>query len=62
MLKINYEKIANNTGRTFENVNDLLYYIDRSLYYLETHNKNYNNTQHEKILELREFFNAIETE
>ena len=33
----------------YEKVNDILYY-------LATHNKNYNNEQYEKIIELKEMF------
>lgn len=59
-MKIDFEKIEHTTGRTFYDLYDLTYYVSNSLDYLASVNKNYNKMQYEKIMELKEFFNAIE--
>ena len=59
-MKIYFKTIEQNTGRKFDDLLDLQLYVNRSLEYLTTHNKNYNKKQYEKIIELKEIFNAIE--
>lgn len=60
--KINFEKIKNNTGREFENMENIYYYISCVLDVLRANNKNYTKQQYYKILDLWEIFNAIEIE
>lgn len=44
-----------------KNVYELLKNIDDIMYYLSTHNKNYNKKQYENILELNEIIEELKT-
>ena len=46
-------------GFNFENEADLYYYIDNTLYYLRTHNKNYTREQEYAIDDLGVLWNCI---
>ena len=59
-MKINLNQIKERTGREFENIEQLYFYISYVMDYLKGFNKNYTKRQFEKIDELWEFFNAIE--
>ena len=66
-MKIDFEKIKRYTGIDYTSEyateyrdESLLDYIKNSIDYLSTHNKNYNNTQYNKIMELKEIFDCIE--
>lgn len=59
-MKINFEKIERETGRRFENLEQLYFYISYTLDFLKVNNKNYNKKQYEKIDELFSFFHSIE--
>ena len=67
-MKIYFEKIKRNTGLNFINEttnfdyvnNDLERYIRDKLYFLKTHNKNYNKEQYYTIMELADIFDCIE--
>ena len=63
-MKIDFEKLKNYTGIDYtneENQKELLFdYILHSIDYLTTHNKNYNNTQYNKIMELKDIFECVE--
>ena len=48
-MKIDFEKIEHNTGRKFDDFLDLRLYVNRSLEYLTTHNKNYNKMVKKRI-------------
>lgn len=61
-MKINYNTIAENTGIMFENSNDLLLFIKNEIDYLFTHNKNYTSEQYNKIIDLKEIIDNIESE
>lgn len=61
-MKIDYEKIARLTGCMFESETDFLYYAQRHITYLATHNKNLTHTQYNKICDLENFLNCIISE
>ena len=58
-MKIDFDKIERHTGRKFENVEQLYFYLVYVMDFLRVNNKNYNKKQFEKILELWEFVNSI---
>lgn len=62
MLKINNDKLLEKTGLSFEIIEDLYLHILENIEWLESHNKNYNNKQYHKILELKDICNSIEVE
>lgn len=59
-MKIDLEKIESNTGRKFENIEQLYFYLVYVMDFLRANNKNYNKKQYEKIIELWEMIQAIE--
>lgn len=59
-MKINFDKINKNTRLGIFNKAELLHYLMATAEFLESHNKNYNKTQYEKIWELKEIFKNIE--
>ena len=59
-MKIDLEKIERNTGRKFENIEQLYFYLVYIMDFLRANNKNYNKKQYEKIIELWEMIQAIE--
>lgn len=59
-MTINFEKIERATGRKFDNVEQLYFYIEYITEFLKANNKNYNKKQFEKITELFEIIKAIE--
>lgn len=59
-MKINFDKLEQETGIKDTNENDLILYIKNIVEYLATHNKNYNNTQYHKIILLNDIFKSIE--
>ena len=58
-MKIDFEEIERTTGRKFESIEQLYFYIVRSVEFLYVHNKNYNKKQYERIYEFLNFINAI---
>lgn len=60
-MKINYLNIEN-LLKKFNNDKELLDFIKESIYYLYTHNKNYNGTQWIKIQDLKDIFDNIDME
>lgn len=61
MLKMNNEKL-NECGFAFATINDLLFYVSRSVEWLESHNKNYNREQYSRIYDLKNILDCIEAE
>ena len=59
-MKIDLQKIETNTGRKFENLEQLYFYLVYVMDFLKANNKNYNKKQYEKIIELWEMIQAIE--
>lgn len=59
-MKIDFEKIERNTGRKFDNIEQLYFYLVYVLDFLKVHNKNYNKKQYEKIDELWEILYSME--
>ena len=59
-MKIDLQRIENNTGRKFDNIEQLYFYLVYVMDFLRANNKNYNKKQYEKILELWETIQAIE--
>ena len=57
-IEVDLEQIERDTGRRFDEKEDLYYYMERVLTYLSTHNKNYTNKQYYMIEELKDIFNA----
>ena len=58
--KINFDKIRENTGRDFENIENLYFRCSLLLDRLRVNNKNYTKKQYFDVVELWEIFNAIE--
>lgn len=61
-LIINYEKIASETGITFESIDHMLDYLQRRVSLLATHNKNLNNQQYYAVCDIENILNGITTE
>lgn len=61
-MKIDFEKIARLTGCIFESETDFLYYMQRHITYLATHNKNLTSAQYNKICDLENFLGSITAE
>lgn len=59
-MKINYERIFELTGCQFETAEDLLFYMQRHLNYLGTHNKNLTNKQYHIVCDIENFLDCIE--
>lgn len=59
-MKVNFEKIEQNTGLKFENLEQLYFRVLYDLEFLKVHNKNYTKKQYEKIDELFEYIRAVE--
>jgi hypothetical protein len=59
-VKINKEKLLRETGRDFDTVNELLYWVDGLIAYCVYHNKNLTNTQYHKICEVQNILNCLE--
>ena len=59
-MKINFDKLNKSTGLGIFNKAELLHYLMSTAEFLESHNKNYNKAQYEKIWELKEIFKSIE--
>lgn len=57
-IDINLEQLEKNTGRKFEDKEDIYYFLDRCISYLMTHNKNYTKEQYNKIEEINEIIKA----
>ena len=62
MLKIDNDKLLKNTGLSFETMEDMFFYIKSHIEWLESHNKNYNNNQYHRLLDLKDIFDCIEVE
>lgn len=60
-MEINYFNITKNI-KHFNNNKELLDFIKDTIYYLYTHNKNYNGSQWIKIQDLKEIFDNIQIE
>lgn len=61
-LYVNKKEIVKNTGVSFDNLNDYIYYIQRLIEDLESNNKNYTKKQYFKILDIKEILENITTE
>ena len=59
-MKINFKKLEEETGLTGINENKLILYMADLVEFLATHNKNYNNSQYNKIILLNDIFKCIE--
>lgn len=59
-IKIDKETINKNTGIIFYDNENYIYYMQRLIYDLYTHNKNYTKKQYYKILDLYEILNNLE--
>ena len=60
-MEINSEKLKKLQGLNFNKIDDnLLFYIQGTLYFLKTHNKNYTKKQYEKICMLYDIFDCVE--
>lgn len=57
-IKVNEEKLK--AGFACFNTDDLLYTMRRDIEWLESHNKNYNNTQYNKIDTLKFIIGCFE--
>lgn len=62
MLKINNEKLLKEAGLSFDTMEDLFFYVSRSIEWLEKHNQNYNAEQWCRICDLNDICNCIEIE
>ena len=58
-MKIDLTQIKERTGREFESIEQLYFYLSYVMDYLKGFNKNYTKKQFEKIDELWEIFQAI---
>ena len=58
-MTFNYEKLLKNTGCSFNNWDDLLYYLNNLLDYLTTHNKNYTKEQYNKIVLINDIIKSL---
>lgn len=61
-MKINFKKIEHETGRKFENIEQLYFYVLYVIEFLKANNKNYTKRQYFKIDELFSFISSIEFE
>lgn len=62
MLKIDNDKLLRATGLSFETMEDLFFYVSRSIEWLESHNKNYNKEQYRRISDLKDICDCIEVD
>ena len=58
-FKIDYKSIFDNTGINFDDIYDVLYFLQNNIDYLFTHNKNYTTEQYKKIIDLKEIIDNI---
>lgn len=61
-LKIDYDKIANQTGLRFDDAADILYYLQSRIEYLATHNKNLTGKQYYAVCDIESILNSITEE
>ena len=59
-IKFDFEKIFDDTGLQFDNVNDILSYMHRCAEYLATDNENYTHKQFRKIHDIFDILNCRE--
>ena len=59
-MEVNFEKIEQLTGRKFDNIEQLYFYVQYVVEFLKVNNKNYTKRQYEKIDELFDFIKSIE--
>lgn len=59
-IEIDIEKLKNDCGILYSGSDDLIWYIQQLLYYLNTHNKNYTKDQQYKINLLTDIFECVE--
>ena len=59
-MTFNYEKLLKKTGCSFNDWNDLLYYLNNILEYLTTHNKNYTKEQYNKIVLIHDIIKSLQ--
>ena len=62
MLKLDNDKLLENTGLSFETMEDLFFYVSNSIGWLESHNKNYNKEQYYRICDLKYICDCIKVE
>lgn len=62
MIKVNFDKktIEQNIGIYFEDEEDYIEYIKNLIYYLAHNNRNYNDKQYNKIIEIAEILSDCE--
>lgn len=58
-MYIDLKRIASETGRTFDNEEQLYFYIKYVVEFLKVNNRNYTKKQREKIDELFSFVQAV---
>lgn len=58
-MYIDFEQIERDTGRKFENIEQLFFYVNYVIEFLTVNNKNYTKKQHHKINELFSFIKSI---
>ena len=61
-MKINLDRIEQLTGRHFDNIEQLYFYLKYVIEFLIVCNKNYNKRQYEKIDELFVVITSVEFE
>lgn len=60
MIKINFDKIKNETWISLDTAEQLLLFVKNEIDYLSLHNKNYTKRQYSGIIDLQSIINAIE--
>lgn len=60
MLEIDYKAIYDHTGLSFDNMQDVFYYLLHHAEYLATHNKNYNKAQENRINDILNILECME--
>ena len=61
-MNIDYQKIADLTGCSFDNAADVLYYLQSRIGYLATHNKNLTNKQYYAVCDIESILKCITEE
>lgn len=61
-MNIDYQKISDTTGCNFNSPADVLYYLQRRIEYLATHNKNLTAKQYYAVCDIENILAAITEE
>ena len=61
-IKVNFDELYYRTGLRFskDEIDNLLFYIQNTVEWLSTHNKNYNQGQIDRITTLNNIFSTME--